>query len=82
MRRLKKTILLPVRGVARRWNRLGLYYWAEAELYELRTVNVMPVFYYRWLYRVSLRLTGFVKLRRLADRAIHTIPFHIRFDVA
>lgn len=82
MKRLKKTVLMPVRRLAYRWNRLGLYYWAEAKLFELRMVNVMPVLYYRLLYRVSLKLSEYGKMRRFADRAIHTIPFHIRFNVA
>ena len=82
MKRLKKAILLPVRSMAYRWNRLRLYYWVDEELYELRTVNVMPDFYYRWLYRVSMKLVDSNRLRRLADRAIHTIPYHVRFNVS
>jgi hypothetical protein len=82
MKRLKKAILLPVRNMAYRLNRLHLYYWAEAELFELRTVNVMPPFYYRWLYKLSMRLVRSKKFSRLADRAIHTIPYHVRFNVA
>ena len=82
MKSLKKAILLPLRNVAYRWNRLGLYYWAEAKLYELRTVDVMPDFYYRWLYHVCMRLVESNILRRLADRVIHTIPYHVRFKVA
>jgi hypothetical protein len=56
MKRLKKAILLPVRSLAYRWNRLKLYYWAEANLYELRTVNVMPSLYYQWLYQLSMSM--------------------------
>ena len=82
MRRVKKTLLMPVRRLAYRWNLLGLYYWAEAELVALGMVNVLPVCYYRWLYQVSLRLATFGSCRRMADRLIHTVPFHIRFRVA
>lgn len=82
MRRIKKAILIPVRSMAYRWNRLRLYYWADKELFELRTVNVMPDFYYHWLYRISMRLIESNNFRRLANRAIHTIPYHIRFNVA
>lgn len=82
MKRLKKTIYLSVRSMALRWHRPRAYYWAEAGLYELRGVNVMPVCYYRWLYRVSMRLIESGKWLRLADRAMHTIPYHLRFHMA
>jgi hypothetical protein len=82
MERLKKAILLPVRTMAYRWNRLPTYYWADKKLHELRTVYVMPKFYYRWLYQTCMWLAESRKFRRLADRAIHTIPYHVRFHVA
>lgn len=82
MKRLKKAILIPLRRLFYRSNCLGLYYWAEAKLYELRAVNVMPALYYRCLFRFSMRLVEFGKFRRLANRMIHTIPFHIRYTVA
>ena len=82
MKRIKKAILLPVRKIAYRWNRLRLYYWAEMKLYELRTVYVMPGQYYRWLYHFCMRLVGFKRCRRLANWTIHTIPYHIRFSLA
>jgi len=82
MKRLKKAILLPVRNMAYRWNRLRTYYWADEKLNELRTVHVMPNLYYRWLYQGCMWLAETGKFRRLADRAIHTIPYHIRFYVA
>jgi hypothetical protein len=82
MKRLKKAGLMPLRNMAFRWNRLRIYYWADAQLSELRTVNVMPTFYYRWLYQVSMKLLDSNRFSRLADWAIHTIPYHVRFDVA
>ena len=82
MKRLKKAILLPVRMFAYRWNRMKLYYWAEQELFEMRNVHVMPDFYYRWLFHFSMRIVHIDRFRRLADRAIHTIPYRVRFDVA
>ena len=82
MKRLKKAILMPLRNLAYRCNRLRMYYWADEQLYELRTVNVMPVIYYRCLYQLSMRLAESKRLRRLADKVIHTIPYHVRFDVA
>lgn len=82
MKRLKKAILLPVRLLAYRWNRLHLYYWADVRLYELRAVNVMPSIYYRWLYQLSMSLIRNPKFKRLADRAIHTIPYSVRFNMA
>ena len=82
MRRVKKAFLLPLRGLAYRRGYLRLYYWADRELYALNNVMVMPEFYYRWLYRISMRLLRFDRLRRFANRAIHTIPYHIRFHIA
>lgn len=82
MKRLKKAALLLIRHVAYRWNRLLLYYWADLNLYELRAVDVMPQFYYRWLYRFCMWLVGHSYFQRLAVRAIHTIPYHVRFHVA
>jgi hypothetical protein len=82
MKRLRKAILLPVRFFAYRWNRLKLYYWAEEELFELRNVHVMPTLYYRWLFHFSMRIVNVDRFRRLADKAIHTIPYSVRFDVA
>ncbi len=82
MKRLKKAILLPVRRIAYRWNRLKLYYWADKELYAMRNVAVMPNLYYRWLFRISMRIVHVERFRRLADKAIHTIPYRVRFDLA
>jgi hypothetical protein len=82
MKRIKKALLLPVRSMAYRWNRLGTYYWADEKLNDLQTVHVMPKLYYRWLYQGCLWLAESARFRRLADRAIHTIPYHIRFHVA
>ena len=82
MKRLKKAILMPVRNLAYRWNRPRIYYWVDAELYELRAVNVMPTIYYRILYQLSMKLAESKPFRRLADKAIHTIPYHVRFKVA
>ena len=74
--------MVPVRHLAYRWKLLQLFYWADAELDALRTVTVMPEFYYRCLFRISMRLIQTKQLRRLAGRAIHTIPYHVRFNVA
>lgn len=82
MRRLKKSILLPVRSFAYRWNRLKLYYWAEQELFELRNVHVMSEIYYRWLFKVSMRIVQIDRFRRFANKVIHTIPYRVRFNVA
>jgi hypothetical protein len=82
MKRLKKSILLPLRTMAFRCNRLRLYYWADRQLAEMSKVVVMPQFYYRVLFRASMRCLQVRGLARLADRVIHTIPYHIRFIVA
>ena len=82
MKRLKKAILMPLRNFAYRRNRLKLYYWAEQELFGIRNVNLMPKFYYRWLFKISMRIVHIDRFRRFADKAIHTIPYDVRFDVA
>ena len=82
MKRIKKAVLVPLRRMALQWNRMRLYYWADNELYELRSVFVLPTLYYRWLYYFCMRIVEFRKFQRIADRAIHTIPLQIRFFVA
>lgn len=82
MKRMKKAMLLPIRGLAYHWKFLRLFYWSEKELFELRTVCCMPIQYYRWLYRVCLWLIGFSQLRKLANKAIHTIPLQVRFALS
>lgn len=82
MKRVKKTLLLPVRCIAYRFRYRRLYYWSEKKLFALRCVCVMPRWYYRWLYRACMRMVEFGTFRKLADRTVHTIPYHIRFEVA
>ena len=73
---------MPVRYLAYRWHLFLIYYWADAKLYELGAVNVMPALYYRILSQLSMRLAGSKRLMRLAYKAIHTIPYRVRFEVA
>ena len=82
MKRLKKAILIPMRTLAYRFNRLRLYYWADGLLYELRSVNVMPTFYYTHLFKLCMKMAKTTRFRRLADKVIHTIPYQIRHKVA
>jgi hypothetical protein len=82
MKRINKAALLMVRKVAYRGHFLRPYYWADRKLFELRTVYVMPLLYYRWLYQWCMWLIASNRFQRLADRAIHTIPYHVRFKVA
>ncbi|MBL0715461.1 MAG: hypothetical protein JJV98_17365 [Desulfosarcina sp.] len=82
MKRMKKVVLLSVKRIAYQWKLLRLYYLADRKLYELQAVCVMPDWYYRWLYHACMWLMGYRKFHRLADRAIHTIPYHVRFKVA
>ena len=82
MKRIKKAFLMVVMNMASCWNRIQLFYWANKHLYELRAVCIMPNWYYRWLFHSCVWLSDFKNFRKLADRAIHTIPYHIRFDVA
>jgi hypothetical protein len=82
MKRLKKAALLIIRNRAHRWKKTRLYYWADDALYRFQSVSVMPELYYRWLFSVSMQLVESSRFQRLANRAIHTIPLHIRFKVA
>lgn len=82
MNRLKKVLLLPVNRLSYRMRLIRLYYWSEQRLYLLRAVYVLPIFYYRWLYQFCLSMVEMRKCRRMADRLIHTIPYHVRFELA
>lgn len=82
MKRLKKIILLQIRYLSLHYNRLKLYYWADQKIHELRVVYLMPEFYYRYLFRVSMRLVQVNGFQLIADKVIHTIPYHVRFKMA
>jgi hypothetical protein len=82
VKRLKKALLIPIRKMACQQKRLRLYYWADMKLDELRTVSVMPKWYYRRLYHACVWLVAFRKFQPMANRAIHTIPLHVRFELA
>ena len=82
MKRINKIILLQIRWLALRYNQLKLYYWADRKIFELRTVFVMPEFYYRLLFWLSMRLVQVNGFKLFADKAIHTIPYHARFKMA
>ncbi|BBO71450.1 hypothetical protein DSCA_53800 [Desulfosarcina alkanivorans] len=82
MKRIKKLVLLQIRSLSLRYNRTRMYYWAELRLFDLRDVTVLPEFYYRFLFRLSMRLVQIGHFRMFADRAIHTIPYHVRFNIA
>jgi len=82
MKRIKKAVLIPIRRMACRSSLLQIYYWADSKLNELSAVCVMPRLYYRALYSTCMWLVEFGKFQRFADRAIHTIPYNVRFEVA
>lgn len=82
MNRLKKIALLPVNKISYRIGFLRLYYWSEKRLYPLTAVYIFPKFYYRWLYQLCVWMVACKKYRRIANRAIHTIPYHFRFEFA
>lgn len=82
MNRIKKLGLMSVNKISYHFGLLRLYYWSESGLYPLWAVVVMPTVYYRWLYRLCIWMVDYRKFRRVADMAIHTIPYHIRFEVA
>lgn len=80
--RLKKAVLLGIRKMAHRERFTALYYWADLEVFRLRMVQVMPDLFYRWLYHTCMWLIEHRKCGKFADRAMHRIPFHVRFEVA
>ena len=82
MKRIKKAALLIVRHIAYKRNMARTYYWAEAEVAELTSVLLMPRCYYRWLFNAGMRLVNVRHCHRLAERVIHSIPYHIRFEMA
>lgn len=82
MKRMRKALLMVIRHAAYRWNRLKTFYWAEEKLYELRSVYLVPTIFYRGLFLLCMRLTGHRQFHKLADRMIHLIPYHVRFQVA
>jgi hypothetical protein len=82
MKRIKKALLLPLRNMAYSRKHLRLFYWADMRLYELRMVYIMPRWYYCWIYHTSMSLINAGKLMRLANHMIHTIPYHVRHEMA
>ena len=82
MKRIKKLVLLQIRSLSLRCNQTKLYYWAELKLFELWAVAVLPEFYYRFLFSLSMRLVRLNHFRTIAYKAMHTIPYHIRFNIA
>lgn len=82
VKRLGKAILLPLRRLAFRCKFSKLYYWSEGKLDSLCSVYVLPFWYYRRLYHACMWLAAIRPFQRVADRAIHTIPYHVRFEMA
>lgn len=82
MKRLQKALPLPVRNLAYRRKYQRLSYWVDRRLHGLQPVCVMPQWYYRLLYVACMRLVAINHCKRFADRAIHTIPYHLRFQMA
>lgn len=81
-KRLSKAFLLGIRRLSYRHKFTKLYYWSESKLDNLRAVYVMPFWYYRRLYHTCMWLVAIRPFQRVADKAIHTIPYHVRFEVA
>lgn len=79
MKPIKKAFLLLLRSTTHSFKLLRLYYWSEFNLQELKGIYVMPGAYYHWLYKTCMWLIKFKGLQRIANRAIHTIPYCIRF---
>jgi hypothetical protein len=82
MKRIKKLALLQIRSLSLRCNRTRIYYWAELKLLDLRAITVLPEFYYRLLFWLCMYLVRNKHFRLIADKAIHTIPYHVRFHIA
>jgi hypothetical protein len=82
MKRIRKLALLQIRSLSLRYNRPKLYSWAELKLIDLRAVTVLPEFYYCFLFRLCMLFVNIDHFQMVADRAIHTIPYHVRFNIA
>ena len=82
MKRLKKVMMLLLRNIAYSLNLTKIYYWAELRVFELRTVRVLPDFWYCWMYRTSMELIRKNRCPKLADWMIHKIPLGVRCDLA
>jgi hypothetical protein len=82
MQKLRKATLLMIRAAANRWNLNRLYYWSEQELTQMVYVHLFPGWYYHCLYHACMRVVKYKAFRRMANWAIHTIPYHERFKIA
>jgi hypothetical protein len=82
MKRVEKAILPTVRNLAHKLKNDRIYYWSDSRLREIGSVMVMPRFYYHGLYSLCLAMAEVNALQRLADKAIHTIPLRVRFEIA
>ena len=51
-------------------------------LHDLRAVWVLPMWWYRMLFWMAMRMVSVKMLKRRADWIIHKIPYHIRFKLA
>jgi hypothetical protein len=57
---------------------------AECRLYDLRCVVIMPMVWYRVLFRVGMMALK-VKCRwvhRRADWIVHRVPYNVRFELS
>ena len=84
MKRLKRAFFLMVQSVSFRFRWLKIYYWAEKKIYSLGNITVMPRWYYSAMFHfyMSLLKIHCKTIHKMADKGIHTIPYHIRFDVS
>jgi hypothetical protein len=78
-KRLKKLFFVVVRKAACRFKKWKIYYWADERCYKLRTVHIMPILFYRTVFKLGMLLANYHRFDRLAYRLIHTVPYNIRF---
>jgi len=79
MNKIKKAFLLPVRYFSYRFHWIKIYYWSDKNLFKLGNVLVMPLWYYICMFHFYMDLLKLKPFHKLADKGIHTIPYHIRF---
>ena len=79
MNRLFKLLLLVIEPACTHGRR---YVWCETRLFDLRTVQIMPDWYYQGVYRTAYYFGVKPRTRKFGYWLIHKVPYQIRFRMA
>lgn len=77
--RFKKAILKVLHKTSRTGSKL--YYWSEKQLYDLRYVTILPIWFWRSVYIAALKLSA-THYKMKADWLMHRVPFSVRHILA